>query len=466
MRICLILVTLFLFNNTTNAMFRSGNKSAPGTPTKSSSSQSLGTPNKSSSSQNLGTPNKSSSSQNLGTPNKSSSSQSLGTPNKDNSEQNLDTPIKNHAPQSLLNALVDKYVELLGDQFKDGDLFYGLEGTDPHMEGKTPRRPLIKKLREQRNNPSLPMTADDLNNIFSHLIRSEELADTSALEDAIIQYYKVQNTSYNADDRDFLLEYGKFLAKQERYHPLVLTDSSSSGEEELKKIQYRNDWNLKKACKAGVLFTHQRKNKIYFLLDQIDLSMTLTKANQKNYKGYTNSELRFIFKMSLKDPSILETVLFYQGGVQVNAPWLHNEEGKLKVKPDWEKLLKPRVSDDSITPDLSGNREYPEFSPPLKKSLNFMLGQSNKIEAFPPSETPLIFALSSQSGSGLDQSSNPFEPSSYVKSLFPSSSQDEFKSDRSSNRINSLLKRPHFSKKKNFNFDDYDGDKRNDNNTM
>lgn len=90
-------------------------------------------------------------------------------------------------------------------------------------------------------------------------------------------------------------------------------------------------------CKLGIVQTLLEGNKIYFVLDGLDINNIIAKADKKRDKVpvgyYTNKELRFCYRLSIMSQQLADGISFWNNGKRVPAPWVNNPDIWEDYKP-------------------------------------------------------------------------------------------------------------------------------------
>jgi hypothetical protein len=242
------------------------------------------------------------------------------------------TPVKAKATKENLDGyylsnIADSYVDLM--DFQEGDLLYGLEAARAHT----------RRLLQESLDAIQVVTVDPFNNLLpdpNDFDRPQEiiLATPQSLSPRDSQRFSI---------------YFDFLRERKILEPL-----SDIG----------NDLNAaplaRKACKLAILHTREIQRRIHFILDFLDMDAVIHKTDLSRAlvverptkkikpqptseskrvpklekdKFFTASELRFLYRMWLKDPSSIEHVLFYKNGYRVEPPWVDNRQQWRQYKP-------------------------------------------------------------------------------------------------------------------------------------
>ncbi len=117
---------------------------------------------------------------------------------------------------------------------------------------------------------------------------------------------------------------------------------------------------VKRACKAGIEFTAKQNQKIYFVLDGINLKSVVDKTSpnpanyqdwfddsmrgnkglvEKNFLPITAAELRYVYRKR-DDPVIRDHVIFWKDDKEVDEPWITDPALWSRYQPKSENIVR------------------------------------------------------------------------------------------------------------------------------
>jgi hypothetical protein len=172
--------------------------------------------------------------------------------------------------------------------YNDGDLLYGLQ---------TSREATLSSLKRDYSEGKA-FTVDVFNNLILEHFRApgEGLnTNTSSIQDRLTDL--VQRGKLHKSDS----------ARFERYLLFLGREMSV----EMQKM--KSDDFIREACILAIFFTAHERRKIHFVLDGFDVSHVVN-DNQRHFGSYTSHELRAIVGRYREDPSILNSIDFYEAG--------------------------------------------------------------------------------------------------------------------------------------------------------
>lgn len=112
-------------------------------------------------------------------------------------------------------------------------------------------------------------------------------------------------------------------------------------------VDMKGMYSIKRRCKSAQTSVLERGGRIHFILDGLDESlddiakgkwingyfMSRDKKNVHHFQSITASELRHLFRIHCKNPSLRKNIIFWKDGKQVDAPWKKNN-------PYWKEYKK------------------------------------------------------------------------------------------------------------------------------
>lgn len=185
--------------------------------------------------------------------------------------------------------------------FTKGDLLYGLQSyRDPYL------KPILKKTGYEF------CTVDRFNNKFTPQLMDNETFSTK-------KYLELRGKIENHEQ--------KILDPQIAAYMITIMEDALIKNEVFEGM--KNEDLIILLCVKAIDYTIERNHKIHFILDHIDIDKIFSKEYEKDGKGFTNAELKYIYH---NWQQLQHGIIFYDNGRVVDAPWI--KEPKL-----WEQLL-------------------------------------------------------------------------------------------------------------------------------
>jgi hypothetical protein len=246
----------------------------------------------------------------------------------------------------------------LVQNFKKGDLLYGIEEVRDIFRGS-----LKGKVSEEK------ITIDEYNNKLLYKFLDDDYLFLSSLKDknnqAAVESL-VSEWGLDEDEKKYIehsLSHPKFTPRNEQMKPLA--KKNNLGDEE----EFRKEVKIRRLCKAALTSPNK---KIHFCLDTLVQAQAITKWDAENNRidnGYTDAELRWLYKNWDTTEGIKDKVIFYNKGKKCDAPWLGAGQkewqnykkssfySELSQQPQVEKKIPKRKAAKNLFADSPANSD-------------------------------------------------------------------------------------------------------------